>query len=96
MDIETYYDTFEKLSLFYISRNRAAILIDTNYFTKNIGTFGGAITINAPNWSYGKFPLVYIQGNIFQGNTAYISGNSIYVRLVKGSGPTNYCGGVVI
>jgi hypothetical protein len=40
---------FERLSLIYISKNRREVIIKDNYFYDNIGTHGGAISINSPN-----------------------------------------------
>ena len=48
-DLDSYYDLFERMSLIYISRNRGTIIIYGNNFTENIGTFGGAISINSIN-----------------------------------------------
>lgn len=49
-DIEEFFDKFERLGLIYISRNYGPMIFKDNTFTDNIGTFGGAITINSPNW----------------------------------------------
>ena len=73
------------------------VLIKESTFTSNVGTFGGAITINSPNWKSGYQPHVVIYNNMFQGNMAYFSGNAIYIRntLAKASlDSTLNCGGV--
>ncbi len=49
-DLDEFFDDFERLGLIYISRNKQKVIIKDNYFSKNIGTFGGAITINSPDW----------------------------------------------
>jgi hypothetical protein len=48
-DIEEFFDKFERLSVIYISRNKKSMIFTNNAFDSNIGTFGGAITINSPN-----------------------------------------------
>ena len=78
-DLDEYYDTFERLSTIYISRNKGAIIIKNNLFSKNIGTFGGAISINSPDFVHSTEPYIIINGNSFEQNMAYLSGNAIYV-----------------
>ena len=56
------------------------VIIKDNTFKKNIGTFGGAITINSPDWNQGKQPHVLIKRNSFTQNMAYFGGNAIYIR----------------
>lgn len=53
-DIDDLFDTFERLSVVYISRNFQKVIIRDNNFDENIGTFGGAITVNSPNWQQGQ------------------------------------------
>jgi hypothetical protein len=53
-DLDKLFDDYERLGLIYISRNQGHIIIKNNAFSKNIGTFGGAITINSPNWLKGN------------------------------------------
>jgi hypothetical protein len=48
------FEQYERLGLIYISRNKDVVVIKDNTFKKNIGTFGGAITINSPDWNQGK------------------------------------------
>ena len=50
-NMELYFDLFERLSLFYISNNKGLIYFSGNYFSNNIGTFGGSIAINTPDWT---------------------------------------------
>jgi hypothetical protein len=61
------------------------VTITQNRFNKNLGVFGGAITINSPKWVNGKVPSLYIGYNTFDGNMAYVSGNAVYIRLAKSS-----------
>jgi hypothetical protein len=56
------------------------MIIKDNNFSSNIGTFGGAITVNSPDWKNGDMPHVVIVNNQFSGNMAYFSGNAIYIR----------------
>jgi hypothetical protein len=56
------------------------MVIKNNVFTNNIGTFGGAISINSPNFAFGKLPFVAIRDNQFMNNMAYFSGNAIYIQ----------------
>jgi hypothetical protein len=53
-DIDSLFEQYERLGLIYISRNKDVVIIKDNTFKKNIGTFGGAITINSPDWNQGK------------------------------------------
>ena len=48
-----------------------------------MGTFGGAVTINSPDWKQGDSPFVVITNNNFTNNFAYFSGNAIYFRNTK-------------
>ena len=59
------------------------MIIRNNDFQHNIGTFGGAITINSPDWLTGNMPYVVIANNNFRNNMAYFSGNAIYIRNTK-------------
>ena len=56
--------------------------------------FGGAITINSPDFSSSNFPAIVFKNNYFEHNMAYLSGNSIYVRFVKNQEESN-CAGVL-
>ncbi len=80
MDLDTFFENYERLSLIYISRPKELVLIKDNQFNRNIGTFGGAIAINSPDWNKGKQPHIIIRQNMFDGNMAYFSGNAIYIR----------------
>jgi hypothetical protein len=96
-DIDSYYDKFERLSMIYISRNRNPTIIKDNIFTGNIGTFGGSISINSPNFQTKDSPYIIIHDNVFTENMAYFSGNAIYIRLTKSYTDTSeMCGGVLI
>src|SRR5438105_193066 len=78
-----------------ISRNRGQTIINNNYFTENMGTFGGAITINSPDWMKGNNTYVVITNNNFRNNMAYFSGNAIYIRNTKRINKQNdICAGI--
>jgi hypothetical protein len=49
-DVDSFFDKFERMSVIYISRNKRQIYFKENKFWRNTGTFGGAITINSPNF----------------------------------------------
>lgn len=59
-DLDSLFDSYERLGLIYVSRNLAQMIVKGNTFTQNIGTFGGAITVNSPNWQAGTQPHVII------------------------------------
>lgn len=50
-DIDSIFTSIESLSMIYISKNRGNIVFAQNNFEKNIAMFGGAITIDAPDFS---------------------------------------------
>jgi hypothetical protein len=50
----TLFPKLERLSIVYISKNIGNQIFYKNTFLRNIATFGGAITINSPNWQVDK------------------------------------------
>lgn len=73
------------------------VIIRGNNFYRNMGTFGGAITINSPNWQSGNEPYIVIFDNKFQNNMAYFSGNGVYMRNTKLTTDLGkICGGALI
>ena len=52
----------------------------SNAFSRNMGTFGGAITITSPNMRTSNKAYVVIYQNTFYNNQAYISGNAVFIR----------------
>ena len=54
LDLDSLFESYERLSVIYISRNKDLVLIKDNTFKSNIGTLGGAITINSPDWTSGN------------------------------------------
>ena len=75
------FDTYESMSLIFISRPLDLTLIKGCTFSQNIGTFGAAVTINSPNWQKGNQPHVVLSKNTFENNMAYLSGNAVYIKL---------------
>lgn len=97
-DMDLYFDLFERLGLIYIARNRGTMTFYKNRFWRNVGTFGGAITIDSPDWAKGNKPYVIISGCTFDTNMAYFSGNAVYIRnTIKNTTRTPLvCAGVYI
>jgi hypothetical protein len=83
-----------------VARNKNLILIKGSSFTQNIGSFGGAITIDSPNWNDGNQPHVVLHANTFDKNMAYFSGNAVYItptmQFSNIFSPGQQCAGVNI
>lgn len=79
-EIEELFNSFERLSTIYINRNANNMVFANNYFYRNMGTFGGAITITSPNMRTSNKAYVVIYQNTFYNNQAYMSGNAVFVR----------------
>lgn len=77
---------FERHSPIYIAYQRNPVVFIDNEFENNIGLFGGAISIDTPNFvddavdDPDKDPVTLIQGNLFNYTQAYLSGNAIYMK----------------
>ena len=82
-DIDSFFDSFERLAVIYISRNRQVMYFNNNQFFKNSGTFGGALTVNSPNFANSGRPFLVVQSSIFTNNQGYFGGNAIYMRNTK-------------
>jgi hypothetical protein len=69
-----------------------------NRFWRNSGTFGGAITINSPNFRKTSYrPYLVVINCRFEQNQAYFGGNAIYMRNTKRKElSTDVCGGAYI
>jgi hypothetical protein len=78
--------------LIYVARNMDLILIKGSTFSQNIGSFGGTITIDSPNWRSGNQPHVVLHSNTFDKNMAYFSGNAVYIRLTMAFSSNNILG----
>lgn len=95
--MDSLFENYERMGLIYVSRNKGQMIIKGNDFQSNVGTFGGAITINSPDWKNGNQPHVVITSNQFSRNMAYFSGNSIYMRATiakSGLSSDQVCAGV--
>lgn len=69
------------------------MIFNSNTFGNNIGLFGGAITINSPDFSNydqntpsSKKAYIITQGNTFSNNMAYLSGSALYIRMTRIAG----------
>ena len=88
--------------MIYISRPRYPVLFVDITFSENMGLFGGAITINSPDFSKvaatdasSKKPYIIFKGNTFTNNMAYVSGNAVYVRMTRPvNKKTYFCGAI--
>ena len=96
--LDELYDMFERHSAVYISRNTMPVIFKDNTFEENIGLFGGAVSINSPNWSEvdpldtspdlmtvpsASKPYIIFKDNTFNKNMAYFSGSAVHIRHVK-------------
>lgn len=85
------YNEFERLSgAIYISRPIKPVVFIGNTFEENIGLFGGAVSVNSPNFAFlddpGAIkdqPYVLFYENVFSRNMAYISGNAVFMQGTK-------------
>ena len=75
-----YVQHMEQMSPFFIYANGGPIVFIDNEFSENIGTTGGAIHIEQPNFEVpGMKPYIVIRGNKFKNNMAYFAGNAIHI-----------------
>jgi len=84
----------EKHSPIYISGHENPIVFVNNQFEYNVGLFGGAVSLDTPNFVSGDFgydlkydfifkAFAVFKKNTFQSNQAYLSGNAVYVRSTR-------------
>ena len=84
----------EKHSTIYIAFHESPLIMSSNTFDSNVGLFGGAVTIESPNFYSGDYgvdpaydqvykPYTLIHDNNFYRNQAYMSGNAFYIRSTK-------------
>ena len=64
-----------------IKGNRGAIIFSENIFSENIGTSGGVIHIEDPDYRYGDTPSIILKGNRFFKNMAYWAGNAFHIQM---------------
>ena len=72
-------DNLENVAPFMIKGNRGAIIFSGNTFSDNIGTTGGVIHIEYPDFRYGDSPSIIITQNVFTNNMAYWAGNTFHI-----------------
>ena len=85
------FNEFERQSgAVYISRPTKPVKFLNNTFKENIGLFGGAISINSPNFAeiadpdaVEDQPYVLFYLNKFSKNMAYMSGNALFMQGTK-------------
>jgi predicted sulfurtransferase len=63
--VEDIYHYFETQSVIYIARNKQEMIFKDNLFENNIGLFGGAITIESPDFTEDPTysPMVVVNNN---------------------------------
>ena len=77
------------------------VFID-NEFSENIGTTGGAIHIEQPNFEVPNMkPYLIIKDNKFKNNMAYFAGNAIHIShkmrmIVSGQDSRQTCGNGIL
>ena len=100
LGLASFYNQFERHSgAIYISRPTKPVIFISNIFKENIGIFGGAISINSPNFAAiddikansaasatipaMKRPYIVLRDNEFTRNMAYMSGNAVFIQGTK-------------
>ena len=58
-------DTIENVSVFMIKGNQGPMIFSGNKFSENIGTTGGVIHIESPEFRYGDKPYIVMHDNKF-------------------------------
>ena len=74
-------DTIENVSVFMIKGNEGAMIFSGNEFKENIGTTGGVIHIESPEFRYGDKPYIVMYDNKFVNNMAYWAGNAFHIQM---------------
>ena len=74
-------DTIENVSVFMIKGNEGAMIFSGNEFKENIGTTGGVIHIESPEFRYGDRPYIVMYDNKFVNNMAYWAGNAFHIQM---------------
>lgn len=75
------------------------MIFRNNTFSDNLGIFGGAIFVDSPNLQANKAyeslyekpnlrPVIVVKDNFFLRNSAYSSGNAVYLRGTRVRDPT--------
>ena len=80
----------ENYTPIYIADNEGPMLFIKNTFKNNTAIFGGAVSIDNPNFQTEKRPnskqqdpAVIFRDNLFSNNQAYLSGNALHVRYTR-------------
>ena len=104
-DDQEFAASYEAITSIFIQTNQAPVIIRNNLFEDNVGTMGGVIAIMSPDFEGHDMqdstpPYNYIEGNTFNRNMAYFTGNAIYYASTKyflapntGEDSKTLCGG---
>ena len=83
-DDDLMIQTLENVATFMIKGNQGPIIFRENEFSENIGTTGGAIHIENPDFRYAdkeRNPYIVIMENKFFNNMAYWAGNVFHISM---------------
>ena len=105
-DDSLYVKNMEQMSPFFIYANGGPLVFVDNDFEENIGTTGGAIHIEQPNFDVtidglDERSAIIMQGNKFKNNMAYVAGNAIHIShkmrmIVSGQDSRQTCGSGIL
>lgn len=74
-------DMIENVAAFMIKGNRGPVIFSGNTFRDNIGTTGGVIHIEDPDFRFGDSPSIVMSENQFVENMAYWAGNAFHIQM---------------
>ena len=74
-------DTLENVAAFMIKGNKGPMIFTGNNFRENIGTTGGVIHIESPEFRFDNNPYIIIHNNKFYNNMAYWAGNTFHIQM---------------
>ena len=69
----------ENVAAFMIKGNQGPIIFTGNTFEDNIGTTGGVIHIEHPDYRNNNAPAIVMAKNTFMSNMAYWAGNAFHI-----------------
>lgn len=96
-DINSLVQQFETEAPIFIKNAWNQVIVRDSMFKMNLGTFGGVISYNSPNFQKSGNAYLIIDNSRFYNNLAYFSGGAVFVRNpLKESELTQICGGVSI
>ena len=74
-------DTLENVATIMIKGNQGPMIFTGNTFRDNIGTTGGAIHIEYPEFRHSGKPYIVMKDNRFLSNMAYFAGNAFHIQM---------------